>query len=107
MRFSTKIIIIALIIMIPVTIRDILNKDLFNLSLDLIVIIINSLSVMLDIKSIKQDKEYKKMLYGLIDKEDVLDPYGQSQEVYNNTAKTIQEYIELFVNNLLRVKENL
>ena len=68
MRFSTKIIIIALIIMIPVTIRDILNKDLFNLSLDLIVIIINSLSVMLDIKSIKQDKEYKKMLYGLIDK---------------------------------------
>ena len=60
MRFSTKIIIIALIIMIPVTIRDILNKDLFNLSLDLIVIIINSLSVMLDIKSIKQDKEYKK-----------------------------------------------
>ena len=71
MRFSTKIIIIALIIMIPVTFRDILNKDLFNLSLDLIVIIINSLSVMLDIKSIKQDKEYKKMLYGLIDKEDV------------------------------------
>ena len=71
MRFSTKIIIIALIIMIPVTIRDILIKDLFNLSLDLIVIIINSLSVMLDIKSIKQDKEYKKMLYGLIDKEDV------------------------------------
>ena len=71
MRFSTKIIIIALIIMIPVTIRDILNKDLFNLSLDLIVIIINSLSVMLDIKSIKQDKEYKKMLYGLIDKEEV------------------------------------
>ena len=71
MRFSTKIIIIALIIMIPVTIRDILNKDMFNLSLDLIVIIINSLSVMLDIKSIKQDKEYKKMLYGLIDKEDV------------------------------------
>ena len=71
MRFSTKIIIIALIIMIPVTVRDILNKDLFNLSLDLIVIIINSLSVMLDIKSIKQDKEYKKMLYGLIDKEDV------------------------------------
>jgi hypothetical protein len=71
MRFSTKIIIIALIIMIPVTIRDILNKDLFNLSLDLIVIIINSLSVMLDIKSIKQDKEYKKMLYGLIDKEKV------------------------------------
>ena len=71
MRFSTKIIIIALIIMIPVTIRDILNKDLFNLSLDLIVIIINSLSVMLDIKSIKQDKEYKKMLYGLINKEDV------------------------------------
>ena len=60
MRFSTKIIIIALIIMIPVTIRDILNKDLFNLSLDLIVIIINSLSVMLDIKSIKQDNEYKK-----------------------------------------------
>ena len=57
--------------MIPVTIRDILNKDLFNLSLDLIVIIINSLSVMLDIKSIKQDKEYKKMLYGLIDKEKV------------------------------------
>ena len=55
MRFSTKIIIIALIIMIPVTVRDILNKDLFNLSLDLIVIIINSLSVMLDIKSIKQD----------------------------------------------------
>ena len=71
MRFSTKIIIVALIIMIPVTIRDILNKDLFNLSLDLIVIIINSLSVMLDIKSIKQDKEYKKMLYGLIDKEAV------------------------------------
>ena len=71
MRFSTKIIIIALIIMIPATVRDILNKDLFNLSLDLIVIIINSLSVMLDIKSIKQDKEYKKMLYGLIDKEDV------------------------------------
>ena len=71
MRFSTKIIIIALIIMIPVTVRDILNKDLFNLSLDLIVIIINSLSVMLDIKSIKQYKEYKKMLYGLIDKEDV------------------------------------
>lgn len=71
MRFSTKIIIIALIVMIPVTIRDILNKDLFNLSLDLIVIIINSLSVMLDIKSIKQDKEYKKMLYGLIDKEKV------------------------------------
>ena len=71
MRFSTKIIIIALIIMIPITIRDILNKDLFNLSLDLIVIIINSLSVMLDIKSIKQDKEYKKMLYGLINKEDV------------------------------------
>ena len=71
MRFSTKIIIIALIIMIPVTIRDILNKDLFNLSLDLIVIIINSLSVMLDIKSIKQDNEYKKMLYGLIDKEKV------------------------------------
>ena len=71
MRFSTKIIIIALIIMIPVTIRDILNKDLFNLSLDLIVIIINSLSVVLDIKSIKQDKEYKKMLYGLINKEDV------------------------------------
>ena len=71
MRFSTKIIIIALIIMIPVTTRDILNKDLFNLSLDLIVIIINSLSVMLDIKSIKQDKEYKKMLYGLIDKEKV------------------------------------
>ena len=71
MRFSTKIIIIALIIMIPITIRDILNKDLFNLSLDLIVIIINSLSVMLDIKSIKQDKEYKKMLYGLIDKEAV------------------------------------
>ena len=71
MRFSTKIIIIALIIMIPATIRDILNKDLFNLSLDLIVIIINSLSVMLDIKSIKQDKEYKKMLYGLIDKEKV------------------------------------
>ena len=71
MRFSTKIIIIALIIMIPITIRDILNKDLFNLSLDLIVIIINSLSVMLDIKSIKQDKEYKKMLYGLIDKEKV------------------------------------
>ena len=71
MRFSTKIIIIALIIMIPITIRDILNKDLFNLSLDLIVIIINSLSVVLDIKSIKQDKEYKKMLYGLIDKEDV------------------------------------
>ena len=71
MRFSTKIIIIALIIMIPVTIRDILNKDLFNLSLDLIVISINSLSVMLDIKSIKQDKEYKKMLYGLIDKEKV------------------------------------
>ena len=71
MRFSTKIIIIALIIMIPVTIRDILNKDLFNLSLDLIAIIINSLSVMLDIKSIKQDKEYKKMLYGLIDKEKV------------------------------------
>ena len=71
MRFSTKIIIIALIIMIPVTVRDILNKDLFNLSLDLIVIIINSLSVMLDIKSIKQDKEYKKMLYGLINKEDV------------------------------------
>ncbi len=71
MRFSTKIIIIALIMMIPVTIRDILNKDLFNLSLDLIVIIINSLSVMLDIKSIKQDKEYKKMLYGLIDKEKV------------------------------------
>ena len=71
MRFSTKIIIIALIIMIPITIRDILNKDLFNLSLDLIVIIINSLSVMLDIKSIKQYKEYKKMLYGLIDKEDV------------------------------------
>ena len=62
MRFSTKIIIIALIIMIPVTIRDILNKDLFNLSLDLIVIIINSLSVMLDIKSIKQDKEYNKLL---------------------------------------------
>ena len=57
--------------MIPVTTRDILNKDLFNLSLDLIVIIINSLSVMLDIKSIKQDKEYKKMLYGLIDKEKV------------------------------------
>ena len=71
MRFSTKIIIIALIIMMPLTIRDILNKDLFNLSLDLIVIIINSLSVMLDIESIKQDKEYKKMLYGLIDKEDV------------------------------------
>ena len=71
MRFSTKIIIIALIIMMPITIRDILNKDLFNLSLDLIVIIINSLSVMLDIKSIKQDKEYKKMLYGLINKEDV------------------------------------
>ena len=71
MRFSTKIIIIALIIMIPVTVRDILNKDLFNLSLDLIVIIINSLSVVLDIKSIKQDKEYKKMLYGLINKEDV------------------------------------
>ena len=71
MRFSTKIIIIALIIMIPITIRDILNKDLFNLSLDLIVIIINSLSVVLDIKSIKQDKEYKKMLYGLIDKEKV------------------------------------
>ena len=71
MRFSTKIIIIALIIMIPITIRDILNKDLFNLSLDLIVIIINSLSVMLDIKSIKQYKEYKKMLYGLIDKEKV------------------------------------
>ena len=71
MRFSTKIIIIALIIMIPVTVRDILNKDLFNLSLDLIVIIINSLSVMLDIKSIKQDKEYKKMLYGLINKEKV------------------------------------
>ena len=71
MRFSTKIIIMALIVMIPVTIRDILNKDLFNLSLDLIVIIINSLSVMLDIKSIKQDKEYKKMLYGLIDKEKV------------------------------------
>ena len=60
MRFSTKIIIIALIMMIPVTIRDLLNKDLFNLSLDLIVIIINSLSVMLDIKSIKQGKEYKK-----------------------------------------------
>ena len=58
MRFSTKIIIIALIIMIPVTIRDILNKDLFNLSLDLIVIIINSLSVILDIKSFKQYKEY-------------------------------------------------
>lgn len=57
--------------MIPVTIRHKLNKDLFNLFLDLIVIIINSLSVMLDIKSIKQDKEYKKMLYGLIDKEDV------------------------------------
>ena len=57
--------------MIPVTIRDILNKDLFNLSLDLIVIIINSLSVMIDIKSIKQDKEYNKMLYGLIDKEKV------------------------------------
>lgn len=71
MRFSTKIIIVALIIMIPVTVRDILNKDLFNLSLDLIVIIINSLSVMLDIKSIKQYKEYKKMLYGLIDKEKV------------------------------------
>ena len=71
MRFSTKIIIIALIIMIPITIRDILNKDLFNLSLDLIVVIINSLTVMLDIKSIKKDKEYKKMLYGLIDKEDV------------------------------------
>ena len=71
MRISTKIKLIALIIMIPVTIRDILNKDLFNLSLDLIVIIINSLSVMLDIKSIKQDKEYKKMLYGLIDKEKV------------------------------------
>ena len=71
MRFSTKIIIIALIIMMPITIRDILNKDLFNLSLDLIVIIINSLSVVLDIKSIKQDKEYKKMLYGLINKEDV------------------------------------
>ena len=71
MRFSTKIIIIALIIMIPVSVRDILNKDLFNLSLDLIVIIINSLSVMLDIESIKQDKEYKKMLYGLIDKEKV------------------------------------
>ena len=71
MRFSTKIIIIALIMMIPVTIRDILNKDLFNLSLDLIVIIINSLSVMIDIESIKQDNEYKKMLYGLIDKEKV------------------------------------
>ena len=69
MRFSTKIIIIALIIMIPVTIRDILNKDLFNLSLDLIVVIINSLTVMLDIKSIKKDKEYKKILYGLINKD--------------------------------------
>ena len=43
----------------------------FNLFLDLIVISINSLSVMLDIKSIKQYKEYKKMLYGLIDKKEV------------------------------------
>ena len=36
MRFSTKTIIIAIILMIPVTIKDILRGDLFQISLDII-----------------------------------------------------------------------
>ena len=54
MRFSTKIIIIAIILMIPVTIKDILKGDLFQISLDIITICINTLTVILDIISAKR-----------------------------------------------------
>ena len=43
MRFSTKIIIIAIILMIPITIKDILKGDLFQISLDIITICITQL----------------------------------------------------------------
>ena len=57
MRFSTKIIIIAIILMIPVTIKDILKGDLFQISLDIITICINTLTVVLDVISIKKRKK--------------------------------------------------
>ena len=57
MRFSTKIIIIAVILMIPITIKDILKGDLFQISLDIIIICINTLTVILDIISIKRRKK--------------------------------------------------
>ena len=57
MRFSTKIIIIAIILMIPITIKDILKEDLFQVSLDIITIYINTLTVILDIISAKRRKK--------------------------------------------------
>ena len=57
MRFSTKIIIIAIILMIPITIKDILKGDLFQISLDIITICINTLTVILDIISAKRRKK--------------------------------------------------
>ena len=57
MRFSTKIIITAIIVMIPVTIKDILKGDLFQISLDIITICINTLTVVLDVISIKKRKK--------------------------------------------------
>ena len=57
MRFSTKIIIIAIILMIPITIKDILKGDLFQISLDIITIFINTLTVVLDVISIKKRKK--------------------------------------------------
>jgi hypothetical protein len=57
MIFSTKIILIAIILMIPVTIKDILKGDLFQISLDIIIICINTLTVILDIISTKRRKK--------------------------------------------------
>ena len=54
MRISTKFIIIALIIMIPITIEDILSKDLFEIFLDLITISVNTATVALDIKDTRR-----------------------------------------------------
>ena len=54
MRISTKLIIIALIIMIPITIKDILSKDLFKIFLDLITISVNTATVALDIKDTRR-----------------------------------------------------
>lgn len=38
---------------------------------------------------------------------DIPDPYGQSQEVYNHTAKMIDEYIKQLINKMLSIKENI
>jgi hypothetical protein len=43
--------------MIPVTIKDILKGDLFQISLDIIIICINTLTVILDIISTKRRKK--------------------------------------------------